>query len=144
MVAYGNIQKLKNPYLVRHIHQGRNIDNLVPDFKKDWINTSNYKISLNYFNIKMSKIISDIDKINSIKALEFFKEIYDKHLVYELKREEKFFTNKIFSKILNKISFLRNLRYFLIRNLISKKKYFEVKNNLNYSPIINSIEGKNG
>ena len=69
----------------------------------------------------MSKIISDIDKINSIKALEFFKEIYDKHLVYELKREEKFFTNKIFSKILNKISFLRNLRYFLIRNLISKK-----------------------
>ena len=112
MVAYGNIQKLKNPYLVRHIHQGRNIDNLVPDFKKDWINTSNYKISLNYFNIKMSKIISDIDKINSIKALEFFKEIYDKHLVYELKREEKFFTNKIFSKILNKISFFEKSSLF--------------------------------
>ena len=142
MVAYGNIHKLNSPYLVRHIHKERNIDNLVPDFKKDWINTPNFEKSKNYFFIKMSEIISKNDKIDIDQALKFFNEKFNIHLNYELKKEKKYILKIFLSKTLLKIRPIKNLRYFLKRNIFTDKKYSKIKTNKDYSLIINSIEGK--
>ena len=141
MVAYGNIQYLNDPYLVRHIHKERNIDNLVPDFKKDWIKTPNFEKSITFFFVKISKIISEIDNIEENEALKILKQNFDYHLQYELKREKQYMKKIFFSKTILRINFIKNFRYFLKKNFFTKQKYFKLKSNNKYKLIIKSIEG---
>lgn len=142
MVAYGNIRKLNTPYLVRHIHKGRNIDNLVPDFKKDWIKSPNFEKSKNYFFSKISEIISQNDKVEIDQALNFLREKFYFHLKYELEKEKKFYFKIFLSKTILRFNLIKNMRYFIKRNIFTNRKYSKVKTNLDYGIIINSIEGK--
>jgi len=142
MVAYGNIEKLDFPYLVRHIHKDRNIGNLVPDFKKDWIKSKDYNISVEYFYKKSSELISLIDGIDNSDSIQFFKKIYREHLLYELEREKKLLVKLFLSNIIYKFQFIKNIRHFFIRNIFSNKKYNDVIKNNEYKLIIQSIEGK--
>lgn len=142
MVAYCNIKKLNSPYLVRHIHKDRNIDNLVPDFKKDWIKKSNFENSKNYFFTKISEIISQNDNVEIDEALNFFREKFYFHLNYELEKEKKFHFKFFLSNTMLRFNFIRKMRYFLKRNIFSDIKYSKVKKHLDYSIIVNSIEGK--
>lgn len=141
MVAYGNIEHLHMPYLVRHIHSGRNIGNLVPDFKRDWIKSPNYEKSVDYFYDKISQIISQIENDDLIHSKEFIKKIFDYHVDYELKKEKKNVIKLFLSKIFIYIPILKDFRYFLIKNYISKKKYHTTYLTRGYDLIIKSIEG---
>ena len=141
MVAYCNIKMLNSPYLVRHIHKDRNIDNLVPDYKKDWIKSSNFEISKNYFLKKISQIISKNDQINLEDASKFLKEIFEFHLKYELKKEKSFIYKNFFSKTILRFNIIKNFKNFLKRNIFTNRKYSTIKTNNNYGVIISSIEG---
>lgn len=142
MVAYGKIEKLKLPYLVRHIHIDRNIGNMVPDFKKDWIKSKNYTQSKNYFLNEISKIISNEDKIDFIEAYDLLKKKYDEHVNKEIKEEQKFIFRLYISKIFFITGFIRKIRNFLRRNFFEKKIFSETFSNQELRAIMNSIEKK--
>jgi glycosyltransferase domain-containing protein len=142
MVAYGKIEKLKLPYLVRHIHIDRNIGNMVPDFKKDWIKSKNYLQSKNYFLNEISKIISNEDKIDFIEAYNLLKKKYNEHVNKVIKNEKKFLLKLYISKILFNLEFIRKIKNFLRRNFFEKKIFSETFSNQELRAIMNSIEKK--
>lgn len=142
MVVYGKIEKLKLPYLVRHIHIDRNIGNMVPDFKKDWIKSKNYLQSKNYFLNEISKIISNEDKIDFIEAYDLLKKKYNEHVNKIIKNEKKFLIKLYISKILFNLEFIRKIKNFLKRNFFEKKIFKETFSNQELRVIINSIENR--
>ena len=142
MAAYGKIEHLDCKYLVRHIHKDRNIGNMVPDFRSDWIISKNYTQSINYFFDEISKIISKEDNINKSFALEVLKKNYDQYLIRELKSEKKYLIKFVLSKLLSNFKFLREIRYYFIRNFFQKNIYQDSYNDNELKLIMNSIENK--
>jgi glycosyltransferase domain-containing protein len=133
MVANGNIRKLNFPYLVRHIHNNRNADNLVIISPKKWIKSHNFKKSLNFFLRQIASQISKIDKIQIDKAKKFLKINFNLHLKKILDKEEKSSKNNL-KKFFSKFIYLRRIRYFI-------KKYFSY--NVNYLQIVKNKELRN-
>lgn len=143
MVVYGNIEKLKLLYLVRHIHKDRNVGNMVPDYKRDWIKSQNYLKSKNYFLKEISKIISNEDKIDFIKAYNLLEKKYNQHVDQAIKIEKKYLFKFYILKILFNSEFIRKIRNFLKRKFFEKKIFSETFSNQELRVIINLIEKKN-
>lgn len=141
MVAYGKIQHLDHPYLVRHIHAERHIDGLVVGYNKDWIKSEDYEKSTNYFFRIMATIISQIDKIKKNEARLFFKKIFQQHVSEAIANSKQSFIKKIIYKIFSIFPLLKKLRYTIL-NKISSRSYNYVINNKEYKKIFYSIQGK--
>lgn len=141
IVAYGKIQYLDHPYLVRHIHAERHIDGLVIGYNKDWIKSADYKKSTNYFFRVMATMISQIDKIKKNEARVFFKKLFRQHVSEMIAKSKLSFIKKIIYKIFSTFPILKKLRYLIINNIFSRS-YNQVIDNKEYKKILHSIQGK--
>ena len=141
MVAYGKIQHLDHPYLVRHIHAERHIEGLIIGHNQDWIKSAEYEKSTNYFFKAMATIISEIDKIENHDAEVFFKKIFQQHVSEMIASTKQSFVKKFIYKIFSIFNPLRKLRYSIIKNTFSRVYKYAIANN-EYKKILHSIEGK--
>jgi len=141
MVAYGKIQHLDHPYLVRHIHAERDIEGVIIGHNQDWIKSAGYEKSTNYFFKAMATIISEIDKIENHDAEVFFKKMFQHHVSEMIASTKQSFVKKFIYKIFSIFNPLRKLRYSIIKNTFSRGYKYAIANN-EYKKILHSIEGK--
>jgi hypothetical protein len=143
MAAYGKIQQLNHPYLVRCIHPDRNIDGLVIGHNKHWIKSANYKKSTNYFFKSIARIISKIDKINKYDAKLLIKNLFNDHVKRMIISSKQSSVKKfIYNNFFLTLTLFRKLRYFFVNN-VSLWSYNRVIKIERYKKIFLSIKGVN-